>query len=808
MILVLLFLVACIAYYLFIKNYRYLSFGIGCLFFLWYGWYTSYSVFTITHEPIIITSTTSSSATDQSVPQQILKQNNNLLYINPNTTWPININTTQTNIHVNDMQLIIFNKNRGTANSNMDKLSAPVWAQSLNGSGLWSDIDYTSGCSASTIQWPAKMHLERVESMASVWYNQQENDTLLSKITQSLDYWFLHDFAEKDCLTYGGRAYKSCPCGTPGLWNTASDFQVTLIPRYIGNICLLIYKHLSPAQHTHCIKFTSRSYSLINQYDGKHLVNIAYNGVSLALLKNDPILLQDALDHVDNNTVFAPAGMDGLQLDGSYLSHNGQLYNGFDGESYIGDLLTIFDIMALDSKTNWFPSNTTQTAFAVLVSGSEWMMVGRNSSNNSTIPSPWLWQHSARRGGASVSAGNVLLNLTQLDSVIQHWTSNMNTTISPTVRELESTIARLNHTYVSANQGPLIGTRYFWNADYLVHRCHGFVTTLKMVSIRTQAPSECVNGKQNTLLDYYGSMLTYQQGTDYLAIFGGDTAWNWNHIPGTTIRSNTSICNNMDDGNRDKFVGASVLEQSQIGMAVMNHTDTSFGWQKTFSFFPSVYAIQMDMTTTNTSLGTTTLDQRRRRGDLYVNGKRHTKQPPNATHQDVRTLWYDKILYSFETPVNLTMISKGDLWTTFITTSASLVYTVQPNYGSHRHQIKPPLRFITAQGVRGAFSASDFALALAFWEPATINVPWSHSDDGDDGVDVFIETHDPLALVLQQQVGNGTWVASISDPTQTLVSTTIKISVDQEEAPIQYDIDFPQDQMRGSSVMIVLQDEP
>ncbi|CAO3592620.1 unnamed protein product [Absidia cylindrospora] len=657
----------------------------------------------------------------------------------------------------------------------MDISTAPIWAQSLNGSGLWTDIDYTSGCSASTLQWPAKMHLGRVESMASLWYRQQKNGTLLSKITQSLDYWFLHDFVEKDCLTYGGRAYKNCPCGTPGLWNTAWDFQVTLIPRYIGNICLLIYEHLSPAQRTHCIKFTSRSYSLINQYDGMHLVNIAYNGVSLALLKNDPILLQDALDHADNNAAFASSGVDGYKL----MDHT--------------------------FRTTDF---CTMTTFATLVSGSEWMMIGRNSSNSSTIPSPWLWQHSARRD-ASISTGNVLLNLTQLDAVIHHWSSNMNTTISPTAHGLESAIARLNHTYVSANQGPLIGTRYFWNADYLVHCCHGFVTTLKMVSIRTWTPSDCINGQQNTLLDYYGSMFTYQQGTDYLAINGDDTAWDWNHIPGTTVRSNVSTCNN--NNNLDNiFVGASVLEQSQIGVAVMNYTDTSFGWQKTFSFFPSVYAIQMDVTVTNTSLDTTTtLDQRRRRGDVYVNGKRHDRQPLNATtHQDVQTLWYDKILYSFETPVNLTMISKGDLWTTFITTSVSLVYTVQPNYGSHRHQTKPPLEFITAPGVRGTFSASDHALALAFWAPATINVPWSHSDDGDDGVDVFIETHDPLALVLQQQVGNGTWMASISDPTQTLVSTTIKISVDQEEAPIQYDIDFPQDQMRGSSVMIVLQDEP
>jgi hypothetical protein len=64
------------------------------------------------------------------------------------------------------------------------------------------------------------------ESMASLWYDQQEDDDLLSRTLHALDFWFMNDFTQKDCLLHGGQAYKTCPCGTPGLWNLAWFSQV------------------------------------------------------------------------------------------------------------------------------------------------------------------------------------------------------------------------------------------------------------------------------------------------------------------------------------------------------------------------------------------------------------------------------------------------------------------------------------------------------------------------------------------------------------------------------------------------------
>ncbi|KAI8092674.1 chondroitin AC/alginate lyase [Halteromyces radiatus] len=872
MILVILFLITCVESYLYYKKQYQLGLSIGCIFFLWYAWNTAYPIFTFSHEPILITSTVSSSSSSASSssgtdhPSSKQQQNQSISY-GSNESYPIHLKIITTSLQSSDLSHILINKNLINANSNKEKQNGFIWSSTLNTSGLWSDIDYTSGCLVRKTGWSAINHLKRIESMASIWYHQQEDRILLSHILQALQYWFTHDYTNDDCLLYGGQAYKNCPCGTIGLWSRAWESQVIEVPRYIGNICLLINNELSSAQRKQCIKFTSRSYSVVDQYSGVDLLNIVHNGISLALLQSNPLLIQDALDRVSKDVVIAPNGKDGIQVDGSYLFHDAQLYNGNYGEAYILDLINIFDMMR--NASSWFPSNTTQQSFATLLSGSEWMMFGTNLSSSSltssVVRSPWLWQYNvlgrmiSYRTSDLQGTDGVALNIMQLNGILQSWsaihinastignkTTNATTTtgnvIQPEIRALSSMIQRLDHPYTSANQGPLMGTRYFWNADYLVHRCHGFITTLKMISTRTTT-CECFNG-QNLKGGYLndGSLFTYQQGDDYVDIFG---AWDWKKIPGVTmINNNSSSSSRCEKANRFKgktsFVGAATLQSSQMGVAVMNYTDPldddpgAFGWHKTFIFFPSVYAVQMDVvsydnhnssSSSSVMMVNTTLDQRRRRGDIYLNGKR--LQQPNGIYHNVTTVWHDKILYTFDMPVNLTMDATShpsdwtsfgvsnnktkenvDIWSVTVMTTKTLTYTVQPNYRLHRHQSEPPLEFIYTEDVRGAFSATEHSVMLAFWAPASISIPWSHDDDeGDDGTDIFIETIHPLVLCLQQQVGNGTWVVSISDPTQSLSSTNIKISIDQEEAPIQYDVIFPQDQ-RGSSVTMILQDEP
>lgn len=59
---------------------------------------------------------------------------------------------------------------------------------------------------------------------------------LTSAISSAMDFWFSRDFTVPGCLDQGNT--RTCPCGTPGLWNTNWFSNVgyftssELIPRF------------------------------------------------------------------------------------------------------------------------------------------------------------------------------------------------------------------------------------------------------------------------------------------------------------------------------------------------------------------------------------------------------------------------------------------------------------------------------------------------------------------------------------------------------------------------------------------------
>ena len=59
--------------------------------------------------------------------------------------------------------------------------------------------------------------------------------TVLDALKRAMDYWFAHDYTNDACLDQGGLS--TCPCGTPGLWNTnwySNVGVITPLPDYEG----------------------------------------------------------------------------------------------------------------------------------------------------------------------------------------------------------------------------------------------------------------------------------------------------------------------------------------------------------------------------------------------------------------------------------------------------------------------------------------------------------------------------------------------------------------------------------------------
>ncbi|CEG80794.1 hypothetical protein RMATCC62417_15079 [Rhizopus microsporus] len=200
--------------------------------------------------------------------------------------------------------------------------------------------------------WPATNHLLRTLQLAIGYRDDTSNKELLSKTLLALNYWLDNDFTEDDCVDRGGKKGSKCPCGTPGLWNSNWYDQVILTPRFIGSISLVIKDELSPEQLGICNRIISRAFKRATMtkspLTGANLLDVSSIGISLGLLNNDANTLLKALDLFYSGAKISPvvAG-DGIQSDGSFMQHNGLLYNGNYGKDYINDLLSKQKVLML-----------------------------------------------------------------------------------------------------------------------------------------------------------------------------------------------------------------------------------------------------------------------------------------------------------------------------------------------------------------------------------------------------------------------------------------------------------------------------
>lgn len=303
-----------------------------------------------------------------------------------------------------------------------------------------------------------KFSSKKIEALASAYVADQDK-TAFSKAITALNYWFDNDFTQSDCVDDGGVASGNCPCGTPGLWNKNWFAQVIAVPRSVGDICLILRSDLTTSQRDKCTEILVRSFAKVDTMTGANLLDVSSIGISLGLLNDDAITLKTALEKFYSGVIISPkvAG-DGIQSDGSFMQHAGLLYNGNYGKDYINDLLSVF----IETKgTPLQPTVPIQNAFNTLISGSEWMIMA------DTKLKKLLWQYStigrmvSLRYSENLASGGVAIDIKKIVASSEGWEKE---------KEIDEITDRLiQPSTEDANQGNLVGTRYFYNADYMVH---------------------------------------------------------------------------------------------------------------------------------------------------------------------------------------------------------------------------------------------------------------------------------------------------------------------------------------------------
>ncbi|KAI8065690.1 galactose mutarotase-like domain-containing protein [Gongronella butleri] len=677
--------------------------------------------------------------------------------------------------------------------------SVAKWVSSLGSNGQWSDIDYTSGCDGRRASWPAIGHWSRLQSMAYSFYSNNDAN-MLSKIQLAMDYWFSNDYTSDDCIANGGLSNATCPCGTPGFWNTNWYDQVIGIPKLSSVACVFVQANLTDAESAGCQRLMSRSWSQIDQFlnglgyiTGANTLDVSSVGLGLALFTNNQTIMGDVFQHVNGQIETLVDPNDGIKVDGSFFQHDGVLYNGNYGAVLQNDYLLF---AAYSANTTFDSTADEKSIFAASLEGTEWMTM------YDAVSKIVRWEYSCLGRMVSMSSYSRFgVNIGQYSNATSTWLQ---------YPALSASAKRLQTTGSTANPGQLNGNRMFWEADYMIMRRDNYVVSLKMFSSRIRN-TECVNAQN--ILGYHlsdGLLYTYMTGNEYVDIF---PTWDWYLLPGTTVAYNANDlnCNNASSFGVETFVGG--VTDGTIGVGAMQYMDpqsvsgNSTNWNKGYFFFNNQYVVVGNDISTKTGKPMySTLDQRKLESEVHISNSR-TPVPTNTTtnYTNPAWLWQGNLGYVFlnksvsslsvspsqqsgnwsriaiDTTVVTTNVFKS--WITHKTPNDAYAYVVDVDVPFSRFQSNADdlarsfLLLANDKSASSVLSVGDNAWGTIFWQAGTVstNSVSKSQRHGQGSVDDFSITVNHPSIVMLTFSKKSIDI-SLSDPTQLLTSLTVTLN--------------------------------
>ncbi|KAF5375227.1 hypothetical protein D9758_000251 [Tetrapyrgos nigripes] len=655
-----------------------------------------------------------------------------------------------------------------------------TWSRSLDPEGKWPDIDYTTGCSAQRANWPAgQNHWSRLVTMAGAWHGNlpgaeqyAANADLASKISMAMNWWFIHDFTNNYCLSYGGT--DRCPCNSDDftLWNTNWFSNVIGVPSKVGQTCLLMDSALSSEQRRNCSHMSLRSYEgsfvdtlSIGPLTGANALDVASIGIDNALLNANMSLLTDAFRRVHaevvvRNTIMA----DGVRADGSFAQHTGHLYNGNYGKDYTN---AVIELELEAANTQFTASEASRRTMEVLFDGDAWMVF------YNTVTGVLHWDFSVL--GRFISFPVIDSHLGQI------WSS----------QALTNFAISLSRSSTSANAGQLEGNRMFYANDYMPFGFH--------------------------LAD--GTFYTYIQGNEYEDIAA---VWDWNLIPGITVdyKATPLSCDRTGFKGIEKLVGG--VSNGRIGIAAMQYTNpftTTLSWKKAWFFLDDdIQHVMISNITSRSSVPVySVLDQRRHTGQVFIDGiPRDGESIIAATGSS--SLWHGGVGYTFHpnnTVLSLEIGPKTGNWSSIgisqqppptvdlfsaklqhVDLKASTSYTAFPGTDYESFVLKSygrQIRDIQNDGEISALYDENNSIAMAvFWNPNGGSVSF-HTNPAEP---LTLSVTGDVAVMYYLQTGTFT----VANPSQSLSS--VNVSVDSGINSRTIIVSLPLGGLAGSSVSV------
>ncbi|MDR2982235.1 MAG: polysaccharide lyase beta-sandwich domain-containing protein [Puniceicoccales bacterium] len=633
-------------------------------------------------------------------------------------------------------------------NEALPNLAASLeYARSLQPDGSWPDIDYDSqACSG----WQPSHHVSRMALLAAEARHRPEHRAeLVAAVHRAFGFWIKHDF--------------KCP----NWW-----YNNIGIPKRIGICGLLLGEELTPDEKSYLANtiFPRAKIGMT----GQNKLWLAGNTLMSGLLQQDSTIIKTASETIWQEIEIS--AKEGIQADFSFHQHGAQQQFGNYGMAFAVEVTRWANILR---NTEWaLPPERLAVFRNYMLEGQAWVS----------------W-----RGRMDISScGRQFMPNSPRDKA---------RTIAQAMSEcvyFDPTGAEGYHGFVKRNQpgatNDLVGNKFFWRSDYMVHRFPDFCATLKMSSNRVIG-SEIVNSEN--LSGYHiadGATYFYGEGDEYAEIF---PVWDWQQIPGTTTSLGKLPSAGISRVKRD-FIGG--VSDGKYGIAVLDYGRDGIAARKSWFFTKdAVFCLGAGINSETNDAVVTTIEQCLLHGEVTgaKGGKvnklgRNEKGPfqwirqgrfqytilseaPVEIRAEPITGHWDRVFKNPATPKDEVTLPIFKLW---------IPNGVHPKNAAYAYAVSlvgttPTGKLIANTPEHQVVQLDETTWGIVFWEKGSFRADNSKTLSVDKPCVVIwnlrtgeIHLSDPTQKLKEITISTGTTKKTILLPQKTRAGSTIKVSLD------------------------------
>ncbi|CAN5497417.1 hypothetical protein BH09VER1_BH09VER1_43060 [soil metagenome] len=664
-------------------------------------------------------------------------------------------------------QFLDYEREAGQSSVNEEQVR--TWMKLLTPEGTWPDVNYEDHTGG---YWRAMDHLTRLKKMCLAYTATEgplQGDSALSTaIHSALGHWLKKDYSN------------------PNWWHNEIG-----VPRELSAILLLLDSELIPRERAEGVRIVSRAVIDSPPHGGRGVLTgqnrvwVAANALTQGLLASDYELVQRARNVIFEEVSVAtqPGGavpiftrtgrpgevlvstQEGIQPDYSFFQHGPLLQLGNYGLAFAGDSAKW---MAILRGTPLAPEP-------------EKIKILRDYILKGERPVTWKGRMDINACGRQLGPQSPASKGSDVLRYLQ--TAKMADPAHPD--QYDAAAAQISRDA----SGVPAENRYFWRADFMVHRRPGFHISTRMSSSRVLA-AELVNG-ENQQGGYSGDGATYLyvKGNEYEDIF---PVWDWSRLPGVTspLISDKKLLKprNWKITNSSDFVGG--ISDGEYGVATLTLDRDGLTARKSWFYFDDeIVCLGAGISRSTGDLPiVSSVNQCLARGDVLVDAGK--AQPGILDYTDLKWAWHDGVGYLFPEPlpVSLGVRSQEGKWDE-VSASSKLQGTVtkdvfsiwinhgdKPKENSYAYSILPGASVETVKvrsgkpeivilqntaALQAVRNVKTDMIQAVFYQPGTLEA----------GNGKTLKVDQPCLLILDASKNR----LVLSDPTQKLTQITVEI---------------------------------